>query len=116
MRPTRAPQAFHRRPLGLRPPALPRCPRDANPECEEQRSRREALIRRFCAARLRDAAEGEEVAQAAFVRGLERIDRCGADRHFGAWIQTVALRLGPCTWASCRLARWESSPPSSHSW
>jgi RNA polymerase sigma-70 factor (ECF subfamily) len=50
-------------------------------------------VRRVCARRLGDAAEADEVAQAAFVRAFERIDRCEGDRRFGAWIQVIAHRL-----------------------
>jgi RNA polymerase sigma-70 factor (ECF subfamily) len=50
-------------------------------------------VRRACARRLRDASEADEVAQAAFVRALERIDRCGGERRFGAWVQVIAQRL-----------------------
>lgn len=50
-------------------------------------------VRRACARRLRDVAEADEVAQAAFVRALERIDRCGGERRFGAWVQVIAQRL-----------------------
>src|SRR3954470_13126479 len=49
-------------------------------------------VRRSCARRL-GSADGEEVAQAAFVRGLERIDQCSAERNFGGWVQTIAMRL-----------------------
>jgi RNA polymerase sigma-70 factor (ECF subfamily) len=50
-------------------------------------------VRRACARRLRDVCEADEVAQAAFVRALERIDRCGGERRFGAWVQVIAQRL-----------------------
>jgi RNA polymerase sigma-70 factor (ECF subfamily) len=50
-------------------------------------------VRRACTRRLRDVIEAEEVAQAAFVRALERIDRCGGERRFGAWVQVIAQRL-----------------------
>lgn len=50
-------------------------------------------VRRACARRLRDLGEADEVAQAAFVRALERIDRCGGERRFGAWVQVIAQRL-----------------------
>jgi RNA polymerase sigma-70 factor (ECF subfamily) len=50
-------------------------------------------VRRACARRLRDMAEADEMAQAAFVRAYERIDRCGGERRFGAWVQVIAQRL-----------------------
>ncbi len=50
-------------------------------------------VRRACARRLRDMSEADEVAQAAFVRAYERIDRCGGERRFGAWVQVIAQRL-----------------------
>lgn len=50
-------------------------------------------IRRTCARKLRDIREADEVAQAAFVRAYERLDRCTGDRRFGAWIQVIANNL-----------------------
>jgi RNA polymerase sigma-70 factor (ECF subfamily) len=50
-------------------------------------------VRRACARRLRAVAEADEVAQAALVGALERIDRCGGERRFGAWVQVIAQRL-----------------------
>jgi RNA polymerase sigma-70 factor (ECF subfamily) len=50
-------------------------------------------VRRACAHRLRDIGEADEIAQAAFVRALERIDRCGGERRFGGWVQVIAERL-----------------------
>ena len=50
-------------------------------------------VRRACVRRLGSENEGEEVAQAAFVRAYERIDQCAGDRRFGAWINVIALRL-----------------------
>ena len=50
-------------------------------------------VRRVCARRLGSLVEADETAQAAFVRALERIDRCGGERRFGAWVQTIAQRL-----------------------
>ena len=47
-----------------------------------------------CARRLANRHDAEEVTQAAFVRALERIDQCRQDRRFGAWVQTIAFRLG----------------------
>lgn len=57
--------------------------------------RHHATVVRVCDTRLGDIGEAEEVAQAAFVRALERIDQCTGDRRFGGWVQTIALRL--CT-------------------
>jgi RNA polymerase sigma-70 factor (ECF subfamily) len=50
-------------------------------------------VRRVCARRTGDLVEADEIAQAAFVRALERIHRCRGDRRFGAWVQVIALRL-----------------------
>ena len=50
-------------------------------------------VRRACARKLRDIREGDEVAQAAFVRAYERLDRCTGDRRFGAWVQVIANNL-----------------------
>ena len=37
--------------------------------------------------------EAEEIAQAAFVRALERIGQCRGDRQFGGWVQIIARHL-----------------------
>lgn len=50
-------------------------------------------IRRTCARKLRDLREADEIAQAAFVRAYERLDKCGGDRRFGAWVQVIANNL-----------------------
>ena len=50
-------------------------------------------VRSACARRLRDIREADEVAQAAFVRAYERLDRCTGDRRFGAWVQVIANNL-----------------------
>jgi RNA polymerase sigma-70 factor (ECF subfamily) len=50
-------------------------------------------VRRACARRLHDIREADEVAQAAFVRAYERLDRCTGDRRFGAWVQVIANNL-----------------------
>lgn len=50
-------------------------------------------VRRACARRLGSLLEGDEVAQAAFVRAWERIDRCEGDRRFGGWVHVIAQRL-----------------------
>ncbi|HZN15960.1 MAG TPA: RNA polymerase sigma factor [Acidimicrobiales bacterium] len=50
-------------------------------------------VRRSCARRLGDIREADEIAQAAFVRAWERIDRCGGERRFGGWIQVIAHHL-----------------------
>jgi RNA polymerase sigma-70 factor (ECF subfamily) len=55
--------------------------------------RHHPAVRRACARRLRNVADADEIAQAAFVRALERIDRCGGERRFGAWVQVIAQRL-----------------------
>jgi RNA polymerase sigma-70 factor (ECF subfamily) len=41
----------------------------------------------------RRAADAEEVAQAAFVRAFERIDRCQGEARFGAWVQVIARHV-----------------------
>lgn len=42
----------------------------------------------------RQAADAEEVAQAAFLRAFERIDQCrGDDARFGPWVQAIARHL-----------------------
>jgi RNA polymerase sigma factor (sigma-70 family) len=51
-------------------------------------------VRRICARRLGNLADADEVAQAAFVRAYERIEQCGGERRFGAWVQVIAYRLG----------------------
>lgn len=60
---------------------------------EELFRRHHTSVRRTCARRLGDQGEADEVAQAAFVRALERIDRCMGERRFGAWVQVIARRL-----------------------
>lgn len=50
-------------------------------------------VRRACERRVPSA--GDDIAQAAFLRALDRIDQCGGDRRFGAWVQTIAVRM--CT-------------------
>lgn len=50
-------------------------------------------VRKACARRLVDPVEADEVAQAALVRALERIDQCRGDRHFGPWVQVIARSL-----------------------
>jgi RNA polymerase sigma-70 factor (ECF subfamily) len=50
-------------------------------------------VRRACTRRLRDPFEAEEVAQAAFVRALERIASCDGERHFGRWVHVIARHL-----------------------
>lgn len=50
-------------------------------------------VKRTCVRRLGDLTEADEIAQAAFVRAFERIDRCEGDRRFGAWVQVIAHRL-----------------------
>lgn len=60
---------------------------------EELFRRHQRSVRRVCARRLGDEVEADEATQAAFVRALERIDRCLGDRRFGAWVQVIAGRL-----------------------
>ena len=50
-------------------------------------------VRRVCARRLGSIVDADEVAQAAFVRAYERIDRCAGDRRFGGWVQVIAHNL-----------------------
>ncbi len=52
-----------------------------------------AAVRRSCARRLGDLREADEIAQSAFVRAWERIDRCGGERRFGGWVQVIAHHL-----------------------
>lgn len=51
------------------------------------------MVRRVCARKLRDLREADEIAQAAFVRAYERLDKCNGDRRFGAWVQVIANNL-----------------------
>ena len=51
------------------------------------------MVRRVCARKLRDLREADEVAQAAFVRAYERLDKCNGERRFGAWVQVIANNL-----------------------
>lgn len=60
---------------------------------EELFRRHHTSVKRVCARRLGSQLEADEVAQAAFVRAFERIDRCIGDRRFGAWVQVIAQRL-----------------------
>jgi len=50
-------------------------------------------VHRACARRLRDSVEADEVAQATFVRALERIHQCRGDRRFGPWVHVIARHL-----------------------
>lgn len=52
-----------------------------------------ASVHRACARRLGDVVEADEVAQATFVRALERIHQCRGDRRFGPWVHAIARRL-----------------------
>ena len=52
-----------------------------------------APVRRVCARRLGNLCDADEVAQAAFVKAYEKIDRCGGERRFGAWVQVIASRM-----------------------
>jgi RNA polymerase sigma-70 factor, ECF subfamily len=49
---------------------------------------------RACTRRLGGhRGEAEEIAQAAFVRGFERIGLCAGEQRFGAWVQVIARHL-----------------------
>ena len=50
-------------------------------------------VQRACARRMACPLEAEEIAQAAFVRALERIDQCTGDRLFGGWVQIIARHM-----------------------
>ena len=54
--------------------------------------RHHPAVRRACRRLLRDAVEAEEVAQAVFVRALDRIEQCRGERRFGPWVQVIAQR------------------------
>jgi RNA polymerase sigma-70 factor (ECF subfamily) len=67
---------------------------DGDPDAfSELFKRHYPTVRRACARKLRDLREADEVAQAAFVRAYERLDRCTGDRRFGAWVQVIANNL-----------------------
>src|SRR4051794_10325047 len=51
------------------------------------------MVRRVCARKLRALHEADEIAQAAFVRAYERLDRCTGERRFGAWVQVIANNM-----------------------
>jgi len=73
---------------------LVRAAQEGDPEAFAELFRRHyASVRRVCARRLGSLKEGDEVAQAAFVRAWERIGQCQGDRRFGGWIQVIAQRL-----------------------
>lgn len=68
-------------------------------------------VRSACARRLRDAVDADEVAQAAFVRAIERIHQCRGERRFGAWIHAIARSLCVDTFrARARVEPWEKPP------
>jgi RNA polymerase sigma factor (sigma-70 family) len=50
-------------------------------------------VRAVCGRRLGSVVDADEVAQAAFVKALERIDQCGGEHRFGPWVQVIAARL-----------------------
>jgi RNA polymerase sigma-70 factor (ECF subfamily) len=56
-------------------------------------SRHYESVRRACVRRLANGVEADEVVQAAFVRAYERIDQCGGERRFGAWVHVIAARM-----------------------
>ena len=68
-------------------------------------------VHRACRRRLGDPLEADEVAQAAFVRALERIDQCAGDRRFAPWVHAIARSM--CTDAFRARARVEpyEEPP-----
>ena len=55
-------------------------------------------VRRVCERRLPSPGDADDVAQEAFVRAYERIEQCGGERRFGAWVQVIALRLCGDAW------------------
>ena len=55
--------------------------------------RHHGAVRRSCRRLLRDSVEAEEVAQAVFVRALDRIEQCRGERRFGPWVQVIAQRM-----------------------
>lgn len=52
-------------------------------------------VRAACVRRLDNPHDGEEVAQAALVKALERIGQCRGERMFGPWVHVLAQRM--CT-------------------
>lgn len=50
-------------------------------------------VRKACARRLGNVVEADEMAQAAFVKALERINQCQGDRRFGPWVHVIARYL-----------------------
>ena len=52
-----------------------------------------ADVQRSCARRMSCPLEAEEIAQAAFVRALERIEQCSGERQFGGWVQIIARHM-----------------------
>jgi RNA polymerase sigma-70 factor (ECF subfamily) len=69
-------------------------------------------VRQACARRLGDPLEADDVAQAAFVRALERIEQCDGPRRFGAWVHVIARRLCvDCQRARARTSLEESPVP-----
>jgi RNA polymerase sigma-70 factor (ECF subfamily) len=70
-------------------------------------------VLRACLRRI--GPDGEEVAQAAFVRAFERIELCAGDQRFGAWVQVIARhRCADATRARVRAqALTGVSPPPS---
>jgi RNA polymerase sigma-70 factor (ECF subfamily) len=79
---------------------------------EELFRRHHASVRRVCARRLCSLTEADEVAQAAFVRAFERIDKCTAERRFGAWVQVIAFRLCADAWRAGERITPMADPPA----
>jgi RNA polymerase sigma factor (sigma-70 family) len=50
-------------------------------------------VKRSCARHMACPLEAEEIAQAAFVRALERIGQCRGERQFGGWVQIIARHM-----------------------
>ena len=63
---------------------------------------------RFCAKRLGDQHEAEEVAQEAFVKALRALPRLQGERRFYPWLTVIASRL--CVDAHRRQGRTEPTP------
>ncbi len=80
------------------------------------------MVRRVCAKKLHDLGQADEIAQAAFVRAYERLEKLGGERRFGAWVQVIAnnmcidhmrdqLALARATIPSRATPRWAPTRP-----